>query len=188
MLQVGDRVEVTNPNLIYAHYAHYQSWIEKNAPEFLLYWKKNTFLLNLYINTDLNNFLIVAKAPESESSTIETELCLIQAYDGDAYLIRSDALQQIQVMFSVGNVVHLYDNRLVYTEYETWFDKNAPTLKSQYKKGEYPVVGKKYEVVKQASKGDFFPFSVQLLCAIRSFEKENPSVFLVDKNALFIEC
>lgn len=94
MLQVGDRVEVTNPNLIYAHYAHYQSWIEKNAP----------------------------------------------------------------------------------------------TLKSQYKKGEYPVVGKKYEVVKQASKGDFLPFSVQLLCAIRSFEKENPSVFLVDKNALFIEC
>ena len=185
MLQVGDRVEVTNPNLAYAHY---QSWIEKNAPEFLLYWKKNTFLLNLCINTDLNNFLIVAKAPESESPFSKTELCLIQGCNGDAFLMSSDALQQIQVMFSVGNVVRLYDNRLVYTEYETWFDKNAPELKSQYKKDEYPVVGEKYEIVKQASKGDFLPFSCQILCAIRNFEKENPSVFLVDKNALFIEC
>ncbi|MGN0005308.1 MAG: hypothetical protein ACI37Z_05000 [Candidatus Gastranaerophilaceae bacterium] len=182
MLQIGDRVKVINSKLAYLHY---QSWIENNAPEFLLYWKRNRFPLELFADKeDFNNFLVIAKAPES--STVKVELCLIQAYNGDVYLLRSDALQQIHVMFSVGSVVSLYDNRLVYTEYEVWLDRNAPTLKAQWKRDEYPIVGEKYKLVKQAPKAEFSPFCNQILCAIQSCE-ETPSVFLVDKNALFLD-
>lgn len=188
MLQVGDRVKVTNSG---GTYAQYSSWIKMFAPEYLSCWQEYCEPKEIYKeNEKKNNFLIIAKGKYEARG--EKILYLIQAYDGRAYLMAENAIEPINHCLQIGDIVQVVNTQFVYESYEHWLIKNEPSfrLRKFWKPFILPVIGERYRIVNKAPKAEIFPFCETNLCLISGpldATGEGKNAFIIEENALFLD-
>ena len=181
---VGDTVVISNSG---QRYPSYSSWFTTNAPHLASRFAKDTELVS-------GNYTVLAMGMHSSGST--TLCCAIESVSTKAvYLIGATGVKKAYGSYGatssfggssignlsnnpngirIGDTVSIVNSGKQYTTYSSWFDKNAPHLKSSFAYSVSINTYARYEVVAAAphSAG-----SDTIVCAVKS--KADGRVYLI---------
>ena len=189
--KVGDRVRVINPK---ACYASYDSWFDKNAPEYQKYWRKRYSPKEIYQEHEEKNVftIVYAGKNDSENPSRNIYMFLIQAYNGFVYLVNERAIEKIKYTIAPGDIVIVNNVQSAYTDYLFWFEniKSVFTepyfqsLKNKYVENKLPKIGHRYKVIFSAPKAAMPPFLNDELYLLQDIDTDE--VFIVGPEFLFV--
>ncbi|MGN0005327.1 MAG: hypothetical protein ACI37Z_05095 [Candidatus Gastranaerophilaceae bacterium] len=176
--KIGDRVKVINTGCTFTTY---DEWIKSYAPDYLNRWHPWTHPDDIYKNNSMkNDFIVVAIGPHEDGRN----LCLIQAYNGNVYLIEESGIARLRYNIKPSDYVEISDNQYVYTEYKEWLVQHHPVYLDKWKQDALLDTSKEYVVVAKYPKANFEPLNKTYLYLVQCLF-ENAQVYIMDEMGLF---
>lgn len=187
---IGDKVIIKNTNHLYPTY---KQWVQKYAPEYLPYWEYDRSFSVFSCPVWKIVFTVVAKHTHEEGWLLSRKdsnmLYLIQAPDEKVFLVGEDGItEKLKEEIFISSRVLILNEKDIYTEYDAWVKKYAPTFHSAWKSSAYNVSNRdlkndKFEVVIKAPKALIYPFNKEDLFLVVNIDRPD-EVFLVGQDAI----